>query len=50
MEFTVFMDRVRGSFELDLGSYKENQLRRRLDNLMVKRRVNLGDYAGFSSF
>ncbi|NLI11602.1 CheR family methyltransferase [Pelotomaculum propionicicum] len=47
MEFAVFMERVRGSFELDLGSYKENQLRRRLDNLMAKRRVNLGDYAGF---
>ncbi len=47
MEFTVFKDSVRGNFELDLGSYKENQLRRRLDNLMAKRRVSLGDYAGF---
>lgn len=47
MDFTVFKEKVRGNFELDLGSYKENQLKRRLDNLMVKRKVNLGDYAGF---
>lgn len=47
MDFTVFKDRVRGSFALDLGSYKENQLKRRLDSLMVKRRVKVGDYAGF---
>jgi chemotaxis protein methyltransferase CheR len=47
MEFSLFKEKVRGSFELDLNSYKENQLKRRLDNLMVKQKVNLGDYAEF---
>jgi len=30
-----------------LNSYKENQLKRRLDNLMAKQKLNPGDYAGF---
>lgn len=47
MEFSLFKEKVRGSFVLDLNSYKENQLKRRLDNLMVKQKVNLGDYAEF---
>lgn len=47
MEFSLFKEKVRGSFELDLNSYKENQLKRRLDSLMVKQKVNLDDYAEF---
>ncbi|MFX4261932.1 CheR family methyltransferase [Pelotomaculum propionicicum] len=47
MEFSLFKDKVRGSFKLDLNSYKENQLKRRLDNLMVKQNVSTGNYAEF---
>lgn len=47
MEFSLFKEKVRGSFKLDLNSYKENQIKRRLDNLMVNKNVNSGDYAGF---
>ncbi|OPY57251.1 MAG: Chemotaxis protein methyltransferase Cher2 [Pelotomaculum sp. PtaU1.Bin035] len=47
MDFSLFKEKVRGSFKLDLNAYKENQLKRRLDNLMVKQKVNMGDYAGF---
>lgn len=47
MEFSLFKEKVRGSFELDLNSYKENQLKRRLDNLMVKQNVSTGNYDEF---
>lgn len=47
MDFTIFKEKVRASFKLDLNSYKENQLKRRLDSLMVKQKVGAGDYAGF---
>ncbi len=36
MEFQEFRDRVRDQFRIDLESYKENQLRRRIDNFMHK--------------
>ena len=47
MEFSLFKEKVRGNFKLDLNSYKENQLKRRLDSLMVKQKVNLDDYTEF---
>lgn len=47
MDFMMFKDRVSRSFNLDLNSYKENQLKRRMDNLMSKQKVKLGDYADF---
>jgi chemotaxis protein methyltransferase CheR len=47
MEFSLFKERVRSSFKLDLNSYKENQLKRRLNNLMLKQKVNFDDYNEF---
>ncbi len=47
MGFPLFKDMVRNSFRLDLNAYKENQLKRRLDNLMAKQKLNAGDYKGF---
>ncbi|MCL6558581.1 MAG: protein-glutamate O-methyltransferase CheR [Firmicutes bacterium] len=47
MDFALFKERVRTSFKLDLNAYKENQLKRRMDSLMAKLKVNTGDYAGF---
>lgn len=47
MDFSLFKEKVRGSFRLDLNAYKENQLKRRMDSLMVKQKVNMGDYAAF---
>lgn len=47
MDFSLFKEKVRVHFKLDLNAYKENQLKRRLDSLMVKQKVNMGDYAGF---
>lgn len=47
MDFTHFKEKVRSNFRLDLNSYKENQLKRRLDSLMVKQKMSIGDYAGF---
>ncbi|MFZ5591548.1 MAG: CheR family methyltransferase [Bacillota bacterium] len=42
MDFNAFRQRVLQTFRLDLTSYKENQLKRRLDNLLVRRK--LGGY------
>ncbi len=39
MEFQHFRNEVHRKFKLDLNSYKENQLRRRIDNLMQRRRI-----------
>ncbi|WP_031518125.1 CheR family methyltransferase [Desulfofalx alkaliphila] len=39
MEFVQFKNRVHKTFGLDLNSYKENQLRRRLDNLLNRRKI-----------
>ncbi|MDF9409324.1 protein-glutamate O-methyltransferase CheR [Pelotomaculum isophthalicicum JI] len=47
MDFSLFKDRIRSNFKLDLNAYKENQLKRRLDSLMTKQKINNGDYAGF---
>ena len=47
MDFSIFKEKVRVHFNLDLNAYKENQLKRRLDSLMVKQKVKADDYAGF---
>lgn len=47
MDFALFKEKIRVTFKLDLNAYKENQLKRRLDSLMVKQKVSAGDYAGF---
>lgn len=47
MDFSLFKDKIRSNFKLDLNAYKENQLKRRLDSLMTKQKINNGDYAGF---
>lgn len=47
MNFLLFKEKIRSGFKLDLNSYKESQLKRRLDNLMVKHKLSAGDYAGF---
>ncbi|MCG9967958.1 protein-glutamate O-methyltransferase CheR [Pelotomaculum terephthalicicum JT] len=47
MDFSLFKDRVRSNFKLNLNAYKENQLKRRLDSLMTKQKISSGDYAGF---
>jgi chemotaxis protein methyltransferase CheR len=47
MDFSLFKEKIRVHFKLDLNAYKENQLKRRMDSLMVKQKVNTGDYAGF---
>lgn len=40
MDFDTFRQRVLQTFRLDLTSYKETQLRRRLDNLLVRRKLD----------
>ncbi len=47
MDFALFKNRVRASFQLDLNAYKENQLKRRLESLMVKQKINKDDYVSF---
>ena len=47
MDFANFRDRIYKDFKLNLNAYKENQLKRRLDGLMTKKKVPAGDYAGF---
>ncbi|MEG6617307.1 protein-glutamate O-methyltransferase CheR [Peptococcaceae bacterium 1198_IL3148] len=45
MEFAEFRNQVQRYFGLDLNSYKENQLRRRLDSLLARRKIaNYGDF------
>jgi chemotaxis protein methyltransferase CheR len=45
MDFTDFRNQVNKSFGLDLNSYKENQLKRRLDSFLVRNKiVNYGDF------
>ncbi|MTI80170.1 MAG: protein-glutamate O-methyltransferase CheR [Firmicutes bacterium] len=44
MNFQEFKNRVHKTFGLDLNSYKENQLERRLNNLLVRKKVaNFGE-------
>ncbi|MEW6172051.1 MAG: protein-glutamate O-methyltransferase CheR [Bacillota bacterium] len=45
MDFDAFRRNVCSTFKLDLSSYKETQLRRRIGNLMLKH--NLVDYADY---
>ncbi|OAT79914.1 CheR family methyltransferase [Desulfotomaculum copahuensis] len=40
MDFAQFKDRVRKDFRLDLQSYKETQLRRRMDAFLARHRLN----------
>lgn len=40
MEFQRFRDQVHRKFKLDLNSYKENQLKRRINNLMQRRGID----------
>lgn len=47
MDFLLFKEKVRESFRIDLNSYKENQLKRRLDCLRDRLKVSTGDYAEF---
>ncbi len=45
MDFDQFRDKILFHFRLDLHSYKVNQLKRRMDALMVKHKIK--DYASF---
>ncbi|MCL0042008.1 chemotaxis protein CheR, partial [Peptococcaceae bacterium] len=45
MQFSEFKNKIYQKFGLDLNSYKENQLKRRLDNLLEKRKIR--DYKEF---
>lgn len=47
MDFLLFKEKIRNNFRLDLNSYKENQLKRRLDALRVKLGVYMDDYSAF---
>ena len=40
MDFNVFKDKMYSNFRLDLHSYKESQLKRRMESLML--RINMG--------
>ena len=45
MEFLEFKNQVHKKFGLDLNSYKEKQLKRRLDNLLIKKKIlNYGEF------
>lgn len=44
MDFTEFKRRMLGQFRLDLQSYKENQLKRRMESMMVRQKIaSFGD-------
>jgi len=45
MDFAAFRQRVRARFSLDLESYKEKQLQRRITSLMARRGIN--DFAAY---
>lgn len=45
MDFNTFKNKMLSTFRLDLNSYKENQLKRRLDSLMARQKIN--DYGTF---
>lgn len=40
MNFSEFKQKILANFRLDLNSYKENQLKRRLDSLIVREKYN----------
>ncbi|MDA8097523.1 MAG: chemotaxis protein CheR, partial [Clostridia bacterium] len=39
MDFQSFRDQVSARLKLDLNSYKETQLKRRIESLMVRRKI-----------
>lgn len=45
MEFEVFKERVSRELKLDLNSYKDNQLKRRINTFMTRRKIQ--DYAAY---
>ncbi len=47
-DFNRFKERIYQTFGLDLNSYKENQLKRRLDNLLSRKQYP--DYQAFSNY
>lgn len=47
-DFAWFKGRIYQTFGLDLNSYKENQLKRRLDNLLIRK--NYHDYQTYYNF
>ncbi|AEG59536.1 CheR family methyltransferase [Desulforamulus ruminis] len=47
-DFDLFRERIYQTFGLDLRSYKENQLKRRLDNLLTRK--SYPDYKAFFNF
>lgn len=47
MNFLGFKEKVKSSFNLDLNAYKERQLKRRIDSLMVKLNQDAGNYYSF---
>lgn len=45
MDFSAFRNAIHKTFGLDLNSYKETQLKRRLDSLLVRQKIaSYGDY------
>lgn len=47
-DFARFKDKIHHTFGLDLNSYKENQLKRRLDNLLTRKQYP--DYQSFFNY
>ena len=47
-DFERFKEKIHHSFGLDLNSYKENQLKRRLDNLLTRKQY--ADYQAFYNY
>lgn len=47
-DFARFKDKIYQTFGLDLNSYKENQLKRRLDNLLTRKQY--ADYQAFFNY
>jgi chemotaxis protein methyltransferase CheR len=47
VDFLNFKKNVLSRFNLNLNAYKENQLKRRLDSLMSRKKLEAEDYQGF---
>lgn len=50
MQYKEFQSRVRQDFKLDLESYKETQLLRRLGVFMARQQITLNDFSGLYQF
>lgn len=50
MQYKEFQARVRQDFKLDLESYKETQLLRRLGVFMARHQININDFSGLYQF